>query len=340
MTRPSIQTNPRRTSRRLPSVWLALSCALLVSACTRHDTAVTKSDASPRVVETSRSGVSVTFTFDPPVVRLDRDILLTIRVASPTNLAVKLPPVENRVTGFVVSGSYDGHTTVNSGKTFKERHVRLTPQISKEYRIAPMAITWKDPSSGQEQWFPTQPVVVSSESLVKGDPGKSIAAPRGPAWIYPGMKGFLGYTLGILGVAALAYGAWRLLRKIQRAVKLHRMSPRERALFELAGLMARDLVGHDRVKEFYFELTMIVRLYIERAHAIRAPEQTTEEFLIIVSRDSRFQPDVAGRLREFLQAADLVKYAGVRPEPASVDGAISTARNYIETDSTPLPAST
>lgn len=340
MTRLSIQTHPDRSRHRHIAAWTLLSCILWVSGCTRNDTAVTSPDPAPRVVETSKSGISVTFTFDPPVVRLDRDILLTIRTTSPTNLAVKLPPVENRVTGFTVSGTYDGHTTLKAGKTTRERHVRLTPRLSGEYRIAPMAITWKDPASGREQWFPTQPVVLTSESLVKGDPGNSIAAPRGPIWIYPGVKGFLGYTLGILGLTALAYGAWRLFRKVQRAVKLHRMSPRERALFELAELMARDLVGHDRVKDFYFELTMIVRLYIERAHAVRAPEQTTEEFLVIVSRDSRFKPDVAKRLREFLQAADLVKYAGVRPERSSVDGAISTARNYIETDSAPLPSST
>jgi len=338
MAKPSIQSNPRRSRQRCTAAGLALSCILLGTACTRHDATATQTAPAPRTVETSRSGVGVTFILDPPVVRLDRDILFTIRVTSPTNLAVKLPQVETRVTGFTVSGNYDSHPAVKSGKTVRERYVRLTPQIASEYRIAPMAITWKDPATGQEQWFPTQPVVLTSEALVKGDPGTSIADPRGPVWIYPGVKGFLGYTLGILGVMALAYGAWRLLSKVRRAVKLHRMSPRERALFELAELMARDLVGHDRVKDFYFELTMIVRLYIERAHSIRAPEQTTEEFLVIVSRDTRFKPDVARRLREFLQAADLVKYAGVRPESASVDGAVSTARNYIETDSTPAPA--
>jgi len=286
----------------------------------------------PRVEETSQGPVSVRFTFDPPVVRLDRDILLNIRITSPSNLVVKLPPLETRVKGFVVAGGYDGHPSVKDGKTIRERNIQLTPQISTEYRIAPMAVTWKQPGTGLERWFPTKPVVLASESLVKGDPGKDIAGPCGPVWIYPGLKGFIGYTLAALGLAALGYGAWRLFRKVRRAVQLRRMSPRERALFELAELMARDLVGHDRVKEFYFELTMIVRLYIERAHAIRAPEQTTEEFLLIVTRDPRFPHDVARRLRKFMQAADLVKYAGLHPSRDSVDTAISTAKTYIETD--------
>ncbi|MEI8121601.1 MAG: hypothetical protein WCI20_06085 [bacterium] len=316
----------------VPISRLALSAALWLASGLTHQTTAAESATQPRVEETSQGSVTVAFSFDPPVVRLDRDILLTIRITSPTNVTVNLPPLENRVKGFVVAGSFDGHPVVREGKSIRERNVRLTPQISSEYRIAPMAATWKQPGTGLEQWFPTKPIVLASESLIQGDPGKSIADARSPIWIYPGLKGFIGYTLAILGLAALGYGAWRLFRKVRRAVQLRRMSPRERALFELAELMARDLVGHDRVKEFYFELTMIVRTYIERAHAIRAPEQTTEEFLVIVSQDPRFSRDVAKRLREFMQAADLVKYAGVQPSPVSVDNSMTTAKTYIETD--------
>jgi hypothetical protein len=311
---------------------LVLIIPLLLSACSKPSEPTAAPSDNPRVEESSRGPVSVKFTFDPPVVRLDRDILLTIQSMSPTNITVKLPSLETRVKGFTVAGSFDGSSVVSAGKTTLTRNVRLTPRIASEYRIAPMAVTWKQPGTDLEQWFPTKPVVLASEALLKGDPGREIAAARGPVWIYPGLKGVIGYTLAALGLAALAYGAWRLFRKLRRAVKLHRMSPRERALFELAELMARDLIGHDRVKEFYFELTMIVRLYIERAHSIRAPEQTTEEFLLIVSRDPRFSHDVVKRLRDFMQAADLVKYAGFRPDHTSVDSALSTARTYIESD--------
>ena len=309
-------------------------CLLFFFVLATH--AIAAPTDTPRVEETSRGAVTASFTFDPPVVRLDRDILLTIRISSPTNLTVKLPPLESRIQGFAVAGAYDEPAVIRDGKSIRDRKARLTPRISKEYRIAPMAVTWRDPETGAEQWFPTKPVVLASEPLVTGDPGKAIGEPRGPLWIYPGLKGFLGYTAALLGLAALGYGAWRLFRKIRRAVQLHRMSPRERALFELAELIAKDLIARDHVKEFYFELTMIVRAYIERAHAIRAPEQTTEEFLAAVSHDSRFSPDVVKRLRNFMQAADLVKYAGVHPDAHSVDTALATAKTYIETDDSEL----
>ncbi|MEI6515688.1 MAG: hypothetical protein WCO77_06910 [bacterium] len=315
----------------------ALCASLMLLLGCDQQTAVKPESGAPRVEETSRGAVAVKFTFAPPVVRLDRDTLLTIRTTAPTNVAVKIPPLESRVKGFTVSGSYDGAPIASDGKTIRERHVRLTPRISTEYRIAPMAVTWKEPDTGRERWFPTKPVVLDSEPLAK-EPGKDPAGPQGPVWIYPGMKGFIGYTFAGLGLAALGYGAWILGRKIRRAIRLKLMSPRERALFELAELMALDLIGHDRIKEFYFELTMIVRLYIERAHAIRAPEQTTEEFMEAVSHDPRFTPDIVKKLREFMRAADLVKYAGIHPDRPTVDSALATARTYIETDAGETPS--
>ncbi len=311
--------------------------AILLGAVSGATLPVSATPAAPPRIETFDSGpVSVTFTLEPPVVQLDRDTLLSIRIAAPTNLSVTLPAVDSRLNGFVVAGSYDSPPETRNGSMRQERHIRLTPHLSPQYRISPVAILVK--SGLTESWFPTRPIVLDAAPIVKGPPGRDIAGPRSPVPIRPGLKTIVGYLVGVLVIGALIYGIWRAARHVQRAVKLRRMSPRERALHELAELLARDLVGREQVKDFYFELTMIVRAYIERAHAIRAPEQTTEEFLLAVSRDPRFIPEVVGRLRTFLQAADMVKYAAYRPDQPTVDQALSTAQNYIETDAeTPLP---
>ena len=289
------------------------------------------SSSKPQVVESSSGPVTVRLSATPAVVRLDRDTLLTIEVSAPPNILVKLPPLESRLAGFTLAGSFDRPAVEHNGLTVRERSVRLQPQAAPRYRIAPMAVTWHD-RSGAEQSFPTRPLVLSSESLVKGDPGSSLAAARSPVHIYPGLGSVLLYLVAAAGIGALGVLVWWAAKRIRREVRLRRMSPRERALHELAELLARDLVTKDRVKDFYFELTMIVRAYIERAHAIRAPEQTTEEFLVAVSQDPRFSPAVITRLRAFLQAADLVKYAAYRPDRPAIEQSLSTARTYVETD--------
>lgn len=318
---------------RHAALGMALVAALgLGAACgPRQPAAYPEAAAKPPSVETVSGPVTLRITATPPAVRMDRDTLLTIETVAPSNVQVKLPPIDDRLTGFTVAGSFDRPVSERDGRIVRERNIRLLPQAATRYRIAPMAVTWHD-RSGEEHAFPTRPLVLPSEPLVKGDPGSSLAQPRPPVRIYPGAGTILLYAVGLLGAAALGWLLWWSVRRIRREVRLRRMSPRERALHDLAELLARDLIGKDRVKDFYFELTMIVRAYIERAHAIRAPEQTTEEFLVAVSRDPRFSPAVVARLKAFLQAADLVKYAAYRPDTPAIDRSLATAKTYIETD--------
>ncbi len=82
-------------------------------------------------------------------------------------------------------------------------------------------------------------------------------------------------------------------------------------------MLAENLPARGLVKEFYLRLTGIVRQYVEDTTGIRAPEQTTEEFLRDMRSRAVFPPERSARLAEFLEAADLVKYAGQQPERGS-----------------------
>ena len=77
---------------------------------------------------------------------------------------------------------------------------------------------------------------------------------------------------------------------------------------------------------------LVVRRYIERAHLIHAPEQTTQEFLAAAAKHPRFTPEVLALLKTFLESSDLVKFAGQDATPQLADTAVATARNYISTD--------
>jgi len=169
---------------------------------------------------------------------------------------------------------------------------------------------------------------------------EDIEAAFTPVWIYPPFKTVAIYSGLVILAAGAIILAWKLIHRIHRRIRLMRMSPRERALKELAALLAKDLIRRNMPKEFYLELTMIVRRYIERAHGIRAPEQTTQEFLAAASDNPNFSREVVEKLRTFLEAADLVKFAAHRPETDAAERATATAREYVETDSTVSGAET
>ena len=94
----------------------------------------------------------------------------------------------------------------------------------------------------------------------------------------------------------------------------------------LQALLAENLPARGLIKEFYLRLTGIVRQYVEDTTGIWAPEQTTEEFLRHAG-SAVFPPDRSLRLAEFLEAADLIKYAGQQPHEGQIDEAIARPKS-------------
>ncbi len=314
-----------------------LLCVLLGAAGCRRDKSPdvrAESAGAPRTVTAAQGSVRAALTLSRSDVHLDRDLLLTIEVTAPSEVRVTLPEFGGRFDGFLLSGAYDDTPTAAAGQSLHRRHARLTPIVADEYRIAPLVVTCLDQSASppRPMWFTTPPVALELAPVIDGAAPGTVAETFKPVWIRPSARTVLGWVLATLAILAAAFPLFHLAKRIRRHVVLARLSPRERAMHELRELLARRLVEKGLVKDFYVELTMVVRRYIERQHRIRAPEQTTEEFLAAIGDDPRFDADVAARLREFLQSADMVKFAAHHPGDAAIEAAVDTARSYVGAD--------
>ena len=285
--------------------------------------------------------VTVTLTATPGSVFLNEDILLTIRATSPEHVTVTIPAISDRLLGFLDAGSFDREPELRDSQRTIERVVQLTPLIADEYRIAPMAITYTGGSEAphEEAWLATPPLVLPMHAVTDHDVGDDIKAHLVPVWVHPPLRTVAGYIAILIGILLAGFIIWKLIRRAHRRIRLMRMSPRERALEELKELLVKKLIEQGQITDFYVELTMVVRRYIERQHHVRAPEQTTEEFLAAVSNDPHFDDAVVKRLQRFLEAADLVKFAAYRPDSTNIDTAIDTAKDYITTDADQTEAS-
>jgi hypothetical protein len=82
-----------------------------------------------------------------------------------------------------------------------------------------------------------------------------------------------------------------------------------------------------------------VRRYIERTTGIHAPEQTTEEFLHDMRARKVFPDERSAQLANFLEAADMVKYAAMQPGQRQIEEAIARAQEFVGLPSAlrPLP---
>ncbi len=282
----------------------------------------------------SNGDVSIKLDATPDKVSPAEDLMLTLTVEAPSHLTVTLPDLRDRFSGFSTAEDFASDPVEANGRTRQTYRWRLIPEpAAKRYRLAPFAVTAHDKRSAPPQVFSfaTKPVLFPDEGprpVVTGDPE---VTPE-PEWIPPTAKTVTFWMFAALGgiaaLAAILFG----LTKLSRRVREYRMSPRERAMAELQRLLSRNLPGRGLFKDFYIELTMVVRRYIERSHGIRAPEQTTQEFLAEAAHHPTFTAEVLAKLRTFLESADLVKFAGQKATPAMTDDATAKARTYIERD--------
>jgi len=152
--------------------------------------------------------------------------------------------------------------------------------------------------------------------------------------------------IAIIGAAAMVLlvagaAAWRRLR---RTAPVRVIAPHEEAHAALVQLRNEDLPGHGRVLEFYVRLSDIVRRYVERRFGIRAPEQTTKEFLAAASRHPSIVEGHRVLLSGFMRTADRVKFAAERPGRDDCVRAFEAADGFVdettlEEDSSAAPES-
>ena len=272
----------------------------------------------------SRDGVKVTVETAPDAVDPARDFFVTVTLAAPAGQAAAMPDLRTRFQGFQVAEDFteDPLKAADGGTTLVSRW-RLVPEpTARRYRLAPFVI-------GN---FYTAPVLFEPPAKREAAPGDMEIAPKRDlpplSWKLVGSC-----AAALAGIALAAALAYLLVRKIRTMVRIHRMSPIERAMYELEQLLKKGLPGRGFYKDFYVELTMVVRRYIERRHAVRAPNLTTDEFLRAARENPAFSREAIAELKSFLESADMVKFAGVEATPEMADSATEKARDYLAADS-------
>lgn len=146
----------------------------------------------------------------------------------------------------------------------------------------------------------------------------------------------------LLLVALLALGIGLILRHILSKPRTilqmpPALPPHERALRALRRLQERGWIEAGKVEPFYVELSAIVRGYIEERFHLRAPEQTTEEFLREAARSRLLSDEHQGLVSGFLEQCDLVKFARHRPSAEDMRAAMAAAERLVR-ETIPPPA--
>jgi hypothetical protein len=136
----------------------------------------------------------------------------------------------------------------------------------------------------------------------------------------------------LLGIVAAAVAAavlfWR--RRGRRAVAVRPQPAHLVALAELDRLQQTELGDEERLGAFYVRLSAILRHYLGWRFGLRAPMQTTEEFVAGLPGPERALGPYRPILGTMLASFDLVKFARHRPQRGEVEEALRRVREFIE----------
>ena len=107
-------------------------------------------------------------------------------------------------------------------------------------------------------------------------------------------------------------------------------TPYQIASAALQALLAERLPEKGESKLFHQRLSAILREYLEARFGVSAPRLTTEEFMSLLTKTPALVQEHRRLLQEFLNACDMVKFAGVTSGQTEMSALAASCRTFLE----------
>ncbi|MBA3398250.1 MAG: hypothetical protein H0T89_36830 [Deltaproteobacteria bacterium] len=326
-----------------------LALAVAVAACgddapTESTEAVVITPAKDAITKTVENGpVKATVKVWPPKPTLGDTIYVRLEVDAPAGISIDAPFQEagdQRLGRFKVIGFVRDTARKPNGGQLHEQTYTLEAQTSGKHRIPPLRLEMLDARQITGQTSAEKPApqeILTDEIPLEIAPvaSEAVAAELAPA------RGTLDPDVGgtnwvlILGIASIAVmiGSGSLLAI--RAMRARRRLEQQRSAYDEAVSHLRELEHRGApdaaaADAWFVELSAIVRTYLEKRYDIRAPELTTEEFLLVATARPELGEPHRLLLTQFLERCDRVKFAGYRPDAEESLATLAAARSFIE----------
>lgn len=187
----------------------------------------------------------------------------------------------------------------------------------------------------------TNPVTVTVQT-VEVDTSKDFRDLKPPMSIPYTLAEILGAVavLLVIGLAGYLLYRWYRRRK-QRPARAVTSVPSKPAhviaLEELGRLKERKLWQQGKIKEYYSDLSQILRQYVENRYGLMALEETTDE-IIDGLRRMRLLPRLVDQVDGVLRLSDLVKFAKHSPDIRAHDESMKAVYDIVERTKVPTAA--
>ena len=317
---------------------VALALSALLTSCS--EPAVESSapapvaDAGePLTAETREGPVSAVVSLAPAEPRLGDLLALTLSVEAKAGVRVEMPAFGDALGRFSIVDFAPRQEVDENGDSLAAQRYTLQAPVSGRQRIPRLRIEYVDERQGQDprtRELLTEELGFEVASVLPDGPiGEDLRPPR------PSLEALRGpwqrwWPWLAVGLALLAGAALGVVYWLRHAAERARITAYDRALSRLDRLRRAGLPDASHLDAWYVELSDIVRRYIEARFGLRAPELTTEEFLLQARRSADLSKAHGELLSAFLERCDRVKFARYSPAADESQDALQLARRFLD----------
>jgi hypothetical protein len=315
----------------------ALCVLIALTGCNQNSTELPDTKNSVARSHAKLDEIELSFDATPGKLRLSDELQLRLTIRKRSDVRADFPGMEDSLTEFTIRDVQTPLPKLDGQFETIQQVYRLEPKSIGKHTITPPAVTYSlagsgsgDQVSAPQQIIEADPFDIEVTSELGGQTAKldQLRPENQPLDLPPDRKSTaIWISLLAVAIALMSILAVRLARRQTKPPTP--LTPRERARSELKSLIQANWAKLDP-KRYFVELTGIVRRFIEGTTGVHAPEQTTEEFLRAITNDRTFADDVQARLRNFLESADLVKFAGLKPSDEEISESLDRASRFIE----------
>ena len=260
----------------------------------------------------------VSFSQKKPLVKAEIDTT-NIRIGEQFNLKISINEIKNVI---IPKLELKGLEVIDSAKTdtLKNSLVKkyvLTGFDSGSFYIPQQQIFVKNQAFLTDSLLINVATIAIDTSKIKKFPIKSI---KSEPYVLDDFKGYIWIALvALLLLGLLVYFIFfRKKKEVEEEVVIPLIPAYEEAIEKLHQLDEKLLWQNNKVKEYYSELTEIVRNYIGRDIEIPTFEQTSNEIIELIKAQNNkkklgLSKETIATINSLLKNADLVKFAKSKP---------------------------
>jgi hypothetical protein len=253
-----------------------------------------------------------------------------VKTSVPQVVASLFPTVKDTIGQFEILKIAE---TVGDKNT-REWTFRLITFDSGEVSIPPIPFSYTLSGDSTQQVASTNQLFVTIHGVtvdLQGDI-KDVKPPISAPWKF---EDFLPYLIVLTILVAALLGYWYYRRKKRRRAEVLTFTrpsipPTQAALKALHLLEDKKLWQQGKIKEYYSEVTEIIRRFLEDQYRLLALESTSDEIM----EQLKLLPDAQTLLKQFLSfftTADLVKFAKYHPTTTEHENELRWAYEIVRT---------